>query len=113
MEAEIFQPQLIPLTRWKDGSIRVGNTRVLLELLISAFNEGRTPEEIVINYPTLQLVEVYGAITYYLENRDQMDAYITKRASEADQLWATIEADVNQKMLREKLLARRVENKSS
>ncbi|MCP4418481.1 MAG: DUF433 domain-containing protein [Chloroflexi bacterium] len=90
----------------------MGNTRVLLELLIFSFNEGRTPEEIVINYPTLQLAEVYGAITYYLENRDQMDTYIAKRASEADQLWETIEADVNQKMLREKLLAKRLEDKS-
>lgn len=109
MEAETFQPQLIPLTHWEDGSIRVGNTRVLLELVISAFNEGSTPEEIVISYPTLKLAEVYGTITYYLENRDQIDAYIAKRAAEADQLWTTIEADENQKRLREKLLARRAE----
>lgn len=109
MEAETFQPQLIPLTRWADGSIRLGNTRVLLEIVISAFNEGSTPEEIVINYPTLKLAEVYGTITYYLANRDQIDTYIAQRAVEADQLWATIEADENQKNLREKLLTKRSE----
>lgn len=109
MEAEMFQPQLIPLTRWADGSIRLGNTRVLLEMVISAFNEGSTPEEIVISYPTLKLAEVYGTITYYLENRTQIDAYIAQRTTEADQLWATIETDENQKSLRKKLLARKAE----
>lgn len=109
MEAETFQPQLIPLTRWADGTIRVGSTRVLLDVVISAFNEGSTPEEIVINFPTLKLAEVYGTITYYLENRAKIDAYIAQRTTEADQLWMRIEADKQQKNLREKLLARRSE----
>ena len=72
-----FQPELTVLKRWDDGSIRVGDTRVLMELVVSAFNEGRTPEEIVISYPTLKLAEAYNAIAYYLENRDQIDAYWT------------------------------------
>ncbi len=109
METQTFQPQTIPLTRREDGSIRIGNTHVLLDLVVHAFNEGRTPEEIVINYPTLKLAEVYGAITYYLDNQVQIDAYIAKREKEAEQLWAKIESDPNQKRLREKLLARRVE----
>ena len=109
MEFQAFEPQLIPLTRWDDGSIRVGNTRVLLDLVVDAFNQGRTPEEIVVNYPTLKLSEVYGAITYYLGHRDQVDAYIAEREVEAEQLWAKIEAAPEQIRLREKLLARRVE----
>jgi uncharacterized protein (DUF433 family) len=109
MKTETFPPQLIPLTRWEDGSIRVGNTRILLDLVVYAFNEGRTPEEIVLNYPTLKLSEVYGAITHYLENRDQIDAYIAQREDEAEQLWTKIESDPQQKQLRQKLLARRAE----
>ena len=109
MKTETFPPQFIPLTRWEDGSIRIGSTRVLLDLIVSAFNEGRTPEEIVLNYPTLKLSEVYGAITYYLENREQIDAYLVQREAEAEQLWKKIESDPQQKQLRQKLLARRVE----
>ena len=108
MEAITFQPKLTVLNRWDDGSIRVGNTRILLELLVAAFNEGRTPEEIVISYPTLKLTEVYNAIAYYLENRDQIDTYVANRATEAEGLWNTIESDPNQKNLREKLLARQM-----
>jgi uncharacterized protein (DUF433 family) len=110
METIRFQPELTVLKRWDDGSIRVGDTRVLVDLVVAAFNEGRTPEEIVINYPTLKLTEVYNAIAYYLENRDQIDAYIATRAAEAEVLWATIESDSNQKNLREKLLASRSES---
>ena len=109
MKTEAFLPQLIPLTRWEDGSIRIGSTRVLLDLVVYAFNEGRTPEEIVINYPTLKLSEVYGAITYYLENQTQIDDYIAQREKEAKQLWTKIESDPNQKQLRQKLLARLAE----
>ena len=109
MATTSFQPQLIPLVHWQDGSIRVGDTRVLLDLVIFAFNEGRTPEEIVISYPALKLSEVYGTITYYLENREQIDAYISSRAQEAEQLWAEIEADSNQRYIRQKLLSRKIE----
>lgn len=109
MKIDTFAPQLMPLTRWNDGTIRIGNTRVLLDIVIYAFNEGRTPEEIVINYPTLKLSEVYGAITYYLQNKDQIDNYMAQRENETQQLWAKIESEPNQKFLRQKLLAQRAQ----
>ncbi len=112
MTASTFPPQLIPLTRWQDGSIRIGNTRVLLDLVVLAFNEGRTPEEIVTAYPALKLSEVYGAITYYLENRAEIDAYLAAREEEAQQLWNKIESDPNQRQIRQKLLARKVEKQT-
>jgi uncharacterized protein (DUF433 family) len=109
MTLSTFQPQVIPLTRWKDGSIRIGHTRVLLDLVVLAFNEGRTPEEIVTAYPALKLSEVYGSLSYYLENRQEIDAYIAVRGEEAEQLWAKIEADPDQRQIRQKLLSRKIE----
>ena len=106
MLADILQPQILPLTRWEDGSIRIGKTRVLLDLVVHAYNEGRTPEEIVISYPTLKLAEVYGAITYYLENQLQINHYIAQRDQEAQKLWETIEANPNQQQIRARLRAR-------
>lgn len=106
MIAETFQPQILPLTRWEDGSIRIGKTRVLLELLVYAYHQGRSPEEIAISYPTLKLAEIYGAITYYLENQAQIEAYIGQREQETDTLWAKIESDPNQQKIRARLLTR-------
>lgn len=110
MALQTFHPQIIPLTRWEDGSIRIGNTRLLLDLVVLAFNEGRTPEEIVTAYPTLKLAEVYGALTYYLENRREVDVYIMGREEEAEKLWEKIEADPAQSQIRQKLLSRKIEN---
>lgn len=66
----------IPLWTDENGSIRVGDTRVLLELVIQRFNEGDSPEGIVESYPTLKLSDVYLVTAYYLAHRVEIDAYI-------------------------------------
>lgn len=45
-------PLDVPLTRDEHGKLRVGNTRVLLELVIHAYQQGETAEEIIDSYPT-------------------------------------------------------------
>jgi uncharacterized protein (DUF433 family) len=56
----------IPLRRDKHGAIRVGQTRVLLELVIHASFVGETPEGIVDSYPSLTTADVYAVLVYYL-----------------------------------------------
>jgi uncharacterized protein (DUF433 family) len=74
-------PETIPLTKDADGVIRVGNTRVTLDTVITAFLEGATPEEIVHQYPSLDLTDVYAVITYYLRRRAEVDAYLQDSAA--------------------------------
>jgi len=97
---------IIPLKLWDDGSIRVGGTRVLLDLIVRAFHEGRSPEEIVVSYPTLVLPDVYATITYYLQNQVELDAYLAQRETEAAELWEKIQND-SQQQLRHRLLSRK------
>lgn len=47
------------------------------------WQQGYSPEEIQTSFSSLALREVYGAILYYLEHRDEMDAYF----SEQDELF--------------------------
>ena len=55
----------------------VAGTRVSLDSVILAFLDGLSPETIVSEcFPVLTLEQVYGAITYYLSRRDEMDAYL-------------------------------------
>lgn len=98
--------QPIPLQRDADGAWRVGQTRVLLDLVIYAFNAGRTPEEIAQSYNTLHLEDVYAVIAYYLHNRVEVDAYLHHRQQEADALWKNIEARPDYQAFRQRLLAR-------
>jgi uncharacterized protein (DUF433 family) len=102
----IVEPHPIPLRKESDGTWRVGNTQVLLDLVVYAFNIGRTPEEIVQSYSTLRLEDVYAVITYYLFHRAEVDAYIQQQEIEADILWQEIKAQPEYKIFRERLLAR-------
>jgi uncharacterized protein (DUF433 family) len=72
----------VPLRTDDHGKIRVGGTRILLELVIHAFQQGDTAEGIVDSYPTLKLADVYAVLAYYLTHRAEVDAYV-RQADEA------------------------------
>ncbi len=61
----------------RDKGYWVTASRVSLESIIFAFLDGLSPETIVAEcFPVLSLEQVYGAITYYLGNRREVDAYL-------------------------------------
>jgi uncharacterized protein (DUF433 family) len=66
----------IPLRMDEYGKFRVGDSRVLLELVIRAFYNGETPEGIVESYPALKIADVYAVIAYYLTYPEEIDAYL-------------------------------------
>jgi uncharacterized protein (DUF433 family) len=76
-----FEPSTIevPLREEPDGVLRVGNSRVLLELVLRAFNSGATPESIVQSYDTLKLADVYAIISRYLRDPAPFDEYLRVR----------------------------------
>lgn len=97
----------IKLTRTPAGVLRIGDTRVSLDSVIIAFNQGSVPEQIVYDYDSLTLSEVYAAISYYLQHREEVDSYLAERAKQEAELLDANEARFSHKGLREKLLARR------
>src|SRR5688500_13420729 len=97
----------VPLRSEADGSVRVGNTRVLLELVAAAFSDGASAEEIVEQFPTLDLADVYAVLAFCLRNTSEVNAYIRERQLYADQVRAKVEAKQDRASIRERLLARR------
>ena len=85
----------IPLRTDEHGAIRVGNTRVLLELVIHAYYAGETPEGIVDSYPTLTTSDVYAVIAYYLAHREEINTYVRQRDEQAEQIIRDIEANLS------------------
>jgi uncharacterized protein (DUF433 family) len=63
----------------RDGGYWVTGTRVSLDSLVYAFREGQTAESLAQSFPVLTLEQVYGAIAYYLANRDMIDAYLMEQ----------------------------------
>jgi uncharacterized protein (DUF433 family) len=83
----------VPLRVGERGDVRVGNSRVLLDLIIAEYRKGATPEDIVRGYDTLQLADVYATIAYYLTYREEVEAYLRRREEEATALRQKLEAE--------------------
>jgi uncharacterized protein (DUF433 family) len=103
----VIQPDIVPLEINTDGIVHVRGTRVTLATVVEAFNEGATAEEIVQQYPSLELVDVYAVITYYLRWQDEVNIYIRERESKAAMVRKENEARFSPVGIRERLLARK------
>jgi uncharacterized protein (DUF433 family) len=84
MKPDLDLPDLLTCT--PQGTSRIAGTRVSLDSVIHSFWEGATPEEICQDFPSLSLAQVYGAIAYYLKQRDTVDAYLQAGRDDAEKL---------------------------
>jgi uncharacterized protein (DUF433 family) len=96
----------IPIRADEHGRLRVGSTRILLDLVIYSFRLGHTPETITAQYPSLSLDDVYLAIGYYLRHRDEVDAYLLQQEMEAEAFRQAYEQEHPPKLTRAILLER-------
>jgi uncharacterized protein (DUF433 family) len=97
---------LPPLRVDEGGAVRVGDTRITLDLVVEQYENGMPPEDMVRAYNTLALADVHAVIAYYLRHPDKVRAYIKRRQDEAAALRAKIEAE-RPRVSRAELLARR------
>jgi uncharacterized protein (DUF433 family) len=102
----VVAAEVVPLEPDADGVVRVGKTRVTLDTVISAFQDGATAEEIVQQYPSLKLGDVYSVIGYYLRRQGEVDAYLQDRQRQAAAVRRENEARFHPVGVRDRLLAR-------
>ncbi|MBC1238398.1 DUF433 domain-containing protein [Nostoc sp. 2RC] len=101
----VLERETPPLREDETGAIRVGNSRVLLEVVIRAFQDGASPESIVQRYSTLSLSDVYSTIGYYLRHQNAVEAYLNHReqlAESVQQRLSNIQPDLS--FIRSRLL---------
>jgi uncharacterized protein (DUF433 family) len=96
----------VPIRTDEDGTIRVGTTRVTLDTVVTAFDAGATPEEIVQQYPSLALGDAYSVIGYYLRHEPAVSSYLTRRREQSAAVRQENEAHFDPSGVRERLLAR-------
>ena len=101
-----FEPLSVTVPLWEDppGVFRVGNSRVLLELVISAFKRGEAPEGIVRSYRLLQLSDVYAVISRYLANPAPFEDYLRQCDEQAGAVRCKIEASLRPGPRQEELI---------
>ena len=95
-----------PLQTDADGVVRVGGTRVTLDTIVTAFQQGGTAEEIAQQYPSVQLSDIYAAIAYYLRHRGEVEAYLEEGNRQGDALRQQHEIKYDRQGIRERLLAK-------
>ncbi|HQU47206.1 MAG TPA: DUF433 domain-containing protein [Pirellulales bacterium] len=96
----------VPLHQDPTGVVRVGKGRVMLEVVIYAYQQGEPPEGIIEMYPALELGDVYAVIAYYLAHRPEVDEYWRRCDEEAAVVRKRTEASQPPIPTKEELLAR-------
>ncbi|MEX0702764.1 MAG: DUF433 domain-containing protein [Planctomycetales bacterium] len=102
-----FSADTVPLRVDAQGVVRVGGTRVTLDTVLAAFVEGAAAEEIVQQYPSLDLADVYQVIGHYLRHAAEIDEYLRQRRDAAETIRRQNEAKFDPEGIRDRLLARR------
>lgn len=103
---EPFPLQAVPLQLDGAGGYRVGKSRVPLDWVIDAYNQGETAEAIAHTLSDLSLAEIHAVLSYYLSHQDFVNNHLTERRREAAETRRTIEA-LCPPLTRTKLLSRR------
>lgn len=64
----------VPYVQLRDKDYYVGSTRVTLRSVVAGWRRGETPEYIQEGFPSLTLAQVFGAIAFYLDHQNEVDA---------------------------------------
>ncbi len=64
--------------------IRLKGTRIDIDFVIEMYKAGNAAEAIAARYPTVELVQVYATITYYLQNKASVESYLERREKIAE-----------------------------
>ena len=103
----VVEAPAVPLHTDDQGVLRVGDTRVRLDTVITAWKQGDSPEQIVENFDVLELADVYTIISYYLNHRAEVEEYLVRNRQEGARLRAENERRFPPAGIHERLLARR------
>jgi uncharacterized protein (DUF433 family) len=94
-----------PLRVDETGTVRIGKTRVPLETIIVKFLLGDSAEELADAF-SLPLADVYATISYYLQHRAEVDAYLKDVEAQEARVLQMVHERLDHGALRQKLLAR-------
>ncbi len=64
----------------------VGSTMKVVELVLSNLAYGWSPEELHFQFPHLSMGQIYSALAYYWDHREELDQDIEERLAATEQL---------------------------
>jgi uncharacterized protein (DUF433 family) len=112
MVAALEKSQPVPLVQHPSGTLVLAGTRVPLDIVAEAFYRGASAEEIVEQYPALNLPDLYSVLAYVLRHEAEIAEYLKERAVHKAALREDIEQRFPPKGIRERL-GRRQRNQAA
>ena len=70
----------------RNGGYYIADTRVSLDSVVHAFLRGESPEGIAESFPALSLEQIFGALTFYAANRQDVERYLSAGRAEFESL---------------------------
>jgi uncharacterized protein (DUF433 family) len=70
----------------RNGAYYIAGSRVSLDSVVYAFLRGESPEGIAESFPALGLEQIFGALTFYMANRELVDRYLSEGQREFETL---------------------------
>ena len=104
----------VPLRVDEHGVIRIGDSRLSLEVVLDYHHQGMSAEAIAEGYQDIiTLADVHAVLAYYLRHRDEVDRYLERRDQAAEGVHGQVEAEQPPRPgFREELLARQARRKN-
>jgi uncharacterized protein (DUF433 family) len=93
------------LTQDATGEIHLAGHRIGLFHLVHYYNEGYSAEMLAGQYPTLPLALIHKVIAFYLENQEEVDAYVAACQAELTRQKETNPRRINVTTLRQRMQA--------
>ena len=82
-----------------NAPIIMGTTMKVVELVQEKIAHGWSPEELAFQHPYLTLGQIYSALAYYADHREEFDRDIERRTHLVDQLRSEIPSSPLRKRL--------------
>ena len=70
----------------RGGRPKIAGTGITVKRIVIFYQSGYSPEEIAREYPHVNLTQVFGALTYYHANREEIDLDIAEERAIGDEL---------------------------
>lgn len=100
-------PETIPVRADEHGVMRVAGTRVSLDSLVFAFQDGSSPESIAEQFDVRTLADIYLIPGFYLRHRAEVDEYLLEQQRSGEALRLEWEQKCPSAGLRQRLLDRK------
>lgn len=79
---KVLHPHIVNDPNICGGSPRLKGSRVPVRTVVAyVLHHGISPEELLSYYPQLSLAVIYDALSYYYDNREEIDAEIAANAA--------------------------------